>query len=554
MSTAQPPQPPLVAARWQSPQLWSNASLLVGATVALEAMAFVSILRIMLRIKTRFYAMLMAVLLFAFTDFVIDVVCTTIPDNLVLDIVWCFITWCGACGFTAHNYLRLCKFLTGKHRRLRLALGVLVATSILLYTLYVADIVYAHVTSNNLPIGPLGNLAVACNTWAIVDGVANFAVSLSFIRLLTIRGQEKSAMLVFECTIILALAIINVVVPTFDPLFFTFYFAEALRFCIYSQFLYILSNMLLRLSGWSTKLSTAADKSNRASKTIHAGTMSPGLHFRRSNLLNQPAWSNSAFVWGAAMTLETVAVFVACRLFFRIQNKYYFALIIVLACSYIDLLFSGIYGAAAPDPVRDMPWSILSWMGVCGFNMHNYVRLRNLMGERYGRLRMPFAVLSTFPIVLYTIYTVAVMYYYLTSLNLPIGIMGVYGDCLDIWGLVDGAVSTSISTFFVILLQPSGWKSYELCPGYHRMLLHIKFMLVCECVAICTVAVINLVCPSFDPIYMTFYLAEGLRYYVYTNFLDMLCSMILEARPAVEPTVMQALAHDNGRQGTKATL
>ncbi|KAL7752091.1 hypothetical protein RI367_002621 [Sorochytrium milnesiophthora] len=267
-------------------------------------------------------------------------------------------------------------------------------------------------------------------------------------------------------------------------------------------------------------------------------------------------WSNSALVWGAAMTLETMAVLIALRIFFRVRNRYYASLIVVLACAYIDLLLSGVYGAAAQEPIRDMSWTVVSWMGVCGFNIHNYIRLRNLMGERYARWHRMSLALPVAPIVLYTIYTIANMYYYLTGLNLPIGVLGVYGTCLDIWSLVDCAVSTAMSAFFVCLLQPSGWKSYELCRGYNRMLLHIKLMLLCECSTISSVAVINILYPTFDPTFMTFYFAEALRYYIYTNFLDMLCGMILQTKTTTTmATTTQPLTVINAlRQESIASL
>ncbi|KAL7747672.1 hypothetical protein RI367_006961 [Sorochytrium milnesiophthora] len=237
-------------------------------------------------------------------------------------------------------------------------------------------------------------------------------------------------------------------------------------------------------------------------------------------------WSNGSLVFGAGVTLEILAILSVSAVLYRVRTRFYFSLWVTLICACIDLSFNAIYAPYGRDTVRDVFWCLASWWGNCGFCLSNYTRLCRLLEDQHQRAKHFLAFLPAISILLYTLYTVDTLWTYNTGADLPIGLLGNMSFTCDVWSVVDGLVNSTLSAAFASLLHFKGRDGVELCPGYNSMLLHVKIMLSIECIIIVATAAINIAVPTFDPLFLTFYFAEGLRFFVYCRFLSTLNSML----------------------------
>ncbi|KAL7749180.1 hypothetical protein RI367_005330 [Sorochytrium milnesiophthora] len=241
-------------------------------------------------------------------------------------------------------------------------------------------------------------------------------------------------------------------------------------------------------------------------------------------------WYNGPLVFGAALALEVMAIFSVATVLLRVRTRFYLWLLVTLICALIDLLFNAIDGLWPPNMVRDGFWCLLSWCGVCGFNVNNYARLRGLMANRHRHAKIALACLVAVPILLYTLYTIDTLYMNATGEDLPIGVLGYTSLMCDIWSVVDAVVSSILSACFVYLLQDKSRDGMELCHGYNDLLFHVKVMLSVEAVMILTFTAVGIASPAFDPLFLTLYFAEAFRYLIYSRFLNTLNSMLRKPR------------------------
>ncbi|KAL7749181.1 hypothetical protein RI367_005331 [Sorochytrium milnesiophthora] len=241
-------------------------------------------------------------------------------------------------------------------------------------------------------------------------------------------------------------------------------------------------------------------------------------------------WYNGPFVFGAAVTLEVLAIGSVSTTLLRKRTRFYQMLLVTLLCAFIDLIFNGIFGSGDRDTVRDAIWCLASWCGVCGFNVNSYSRLGGLMGSRHRRSHRALGCLVVVPILLYTLYTFDTLWIYNTDADNPLGTLGDTALVGDVWSIVDATVSATLSACFVYMLQEKTRDGIELCHGYNDLLFHVKVMLSVEATLIVVLAAVNIASPSFDPLLLTFYFAEAFRYLIYSRFLHNLNTMMCRPR------------------------
>ncbi|KAL7753162.1 hypothetical protein RI367_001616 [Sorochytrium milnesiophthora] len=235
--------PSAIAARWSARSPWSSDCLIVGLAAGVQLLTVVPAVSLLWRIRSRFYVLLLCIVVCNITDFVTDVVTSNVALPVSTTSFWSVVSWLNCCGFTFHNYWRLRGLLgNGKQQRWLLAgLGVLVVLSNGCYTLYVVDASHNWTTpvTWDTSVWYWNELGV-CNVWGILDGITNALTSFLFVRVLSVRDHDTIEltpgyfgmlrnvrwMLAGESVMMVSVAVVNVVQPTFDPLLLTFYLAE----------------------------------------------------------------------------------------------------------------------------------------------------------------------------------------------------------------------------------------------------------------------------------------------------------------------------------------
>ncbi|KAL7753164.1 hypothetical protein RI367_001618 [Sorochytrium milnesiophthora] len=192
-------------------------------------------------------------------DLLIDVTTWDVnPPSMLLVAAWAVVSWCGCCGFAWHNYLRLYTLTHSDKPWTTRALGAMVFASNAMYTLYTIDAAKGWLVNNWSSTLWFSDGNTMCAVWAIVDGVSNTVLSLFFVQALSVRSrddpwelspgytqqlQSVRLLLGVESAVTVAVAVANLLVDI-DPLFLTFYLAEALRLMVYTRFLNTLTRML----------------------------------------------------------------------------------------------------------------------------------------------------------------------------------------------------------------------------------------------------------------------------------------------------------------------
>ncbi|KAL7753163.1 hypothetical protein RI367_001617 [Sorochytrium milnesiophthora] len=252
--------PAAAAARWGAQPQWSNACFVSGLAIGVQLLTLAPAIATLWHVRSRFYVLLICIAACNVMDLAIDLASFTIDIPVSGIYFWAVVSWCNCCGFTFHNYWRLRGLKKGQQRWMVAGLGVLVCVTNAFYTLYLVDATRNWILYVWGPSSWYLEEGLVCNVWGVLDGVTNTLISGAFVQALSASDKETIGvprgytrmlynirwMLAAESVMMVSLAVVNAVQPSFDPLFLTFYLAEAIRLQIYIRFLHTLTRMLRR--------------------------------------------------------------------------------------------------------------------------------------------------------------------------------------------------------------------------------------------------------------------------------------------------------------------
>ncbi|KAI9159375.1 hypothetical protein H9P43_008715 [Blastocladiella emersonii ATCC 22665] len=270
-------------ARAQPVFIWSPASALAGMTLLMYSLALVTSTRLYLRTKTRYYAILSGVALGRVYITIALTATYASPEMCPVEYSLIATLLEGICGsvFVCLNVRRL--YVTCYKRYKRAVQILLFGAAAAVTLLATCTVWYLTLTWNSYFAAAESKAAneAVYTSWFIVDCLVNSSISLLFVLFLrdltvvpaggvTMRSdmvgltRHIQFLLLGEVSLILFTTIGRFVDPGFDPSWFTFFFADAVRLRIFSSFLDGL-NRVMKNGNNSRRPTTADSSSNSAS-------------------------------------------------------------------------------------------------------------------------------------------------------------------------------------------------------------------------------------------------------------------------------------------------
>ncbi|KAL7752031.1 hypothetical protein RI367_002559 [Sorochytrium milnesiophthora] len=268
---------------------------------------------------------------------------------------------------------------------------------------------------------------------------------------------------------------------------------------------------------------------------------------------SQLPWYNGPFVLGACIAVHATAFVSSVSIFARIRTIYYFSLVVLVACSCIDLVCQSQEDNSYGLTTERGLWYFISWVACSGFDAHNFFRLCAILPPHYRALKAAMGMLATVTIFLYTLATIDLYVTVATYDTAPASPWQDPAFVGNAWLVVDTVYNTLASAIFIRELSlPTGTgEKLMIRPELRVLLVKMRVQLVFECALILTSAVLSMTSDTFDPLNITPFFAQGVRLQIYCNFLDTLTIVLNQSSVVLEDSEPKILG---SRSVTSATI
>ncbi|KNE71246.1 hypothetical protein AMAG_15900 [Allomyces macrogynus ATCC 38327] len=263
-------------------------------------------------------------------------------------------------------------------------------------------------------------------------------------------------------------------------------------------------------------------------------------HDRRSITGGGFVWSSSTFILALVLVLYASTTWNAVRLFWRRRSRFYAAMLVLIVVQLYDMTFTLFWlytGATTVQMVLDYlacaTFTIL-------FSVLNLLRFRQIGEATWPRTTI-FLGMCTALFAIYWVTHMIIGWYSIASTGcygLP---GGVTNDMFAIGYLSDAALNGALSTAFLVQLRAMS-RGNVFRAGMQRYVTKAQFLLVFESVSLAAVLALQLIDPAVDPLWMTAYLAQGIRMAAYCTLLDLLTRIMARRRKASRITQSTSLS------------